>query len=267
MRPIHRSKQGFTLIELLVVIAIIAILAGMLVPAITFARKLANRSACGNNQRQIVTALITYTTDNESGWPIVDSSATAVSAATSAAPAAIITGRSFEYLAATLDLSNKLFTCKSQQGPGPKTKPSTDKTRNPEGGATSWGGDGVNTANPMQSYAWDWASLTDSSSVKCITADRNVNNHGDQVQAGFADGHVSGIKIAKGAAAAAPVTVGTNTTKIVGNPDAIGWDDDSLANKDIEDNVFDAIGDQGAGADATFGYIPGKSSRRRAFLK
>ncbi len=261
MRPIPHSKQGFTLIELLVVIAIIAILAGLLVPAITFARKLANKSACGNNQRQIVTSLIMYTSDNESGWPIVDSSATTVGSATNPAAAAKITARSFEYLAANLDLSNKLFTCKSQQTPGPKVKPSM----NPAINAEAWGGDGTTTSAPLQSYAWDWASLTDSSSVKCILADRNVNNHGDQVQAAFADGHVSGIKIAKGAAAAAPVTVGTNATKMVGNPDAIGWDDDT--NPAAEDNIFDLVGDQGTGTAATFGYAPGSSSRRRAFLK
>jgi prepilin-type N-terminal cleavage/methylation domain-containing protein/prepilin-type processing-associated H-X9-DG protein len=63
-------RNAFTLVELLVVITVIAMLVGLLIPAIQAAREAGRRNTCLNNQRQVGTAVVNYVTSKDRFPPL-----------------------------------------------------------------------------------------------------------------------------------------------------------------------------------------------------
>jgi len=105
------KKKGFTLIELLVVIAVIALLMGILMPALARVRQLAIQLVCGTNLSGLGKAMLVYSNDYDDQWP----TAGAPGEAWGTGGAATVT-RSLYLLVRGDYTSPKQFICRADSG-------------------------------------------------------------------------------------------------------------------------------------------------------
>ncbi len=171
------TRKGFTLVELLVVIAIIAILAGLLMPAILHAQELARRASCTNNLRQLNLCLSMYSSDNY--WGTV--------------PAATDEDDTEEELVTALGLlassglaeNPELFSCPSES------------CKRPDAQGPQVDGKDVINHDDESSYSLTKGLGTSDPSNKIILADESDGNQGgganheDGQVCAYADSHIA----------------------------------------------------------------------------
>ncbi len=258
---IHKPRQGFTLIELLVVISIIAILAGLLLPAVTMVRGRANMTANANNQKQIVTAMLAYSIDSEGQFPVVattwaDRNVDPLNATT----ARTVAYESFQVLAHAVGLPNGIFKGRGQTADAPNT------VALPLGHASfdAW------TDDKVIAWAYDWSAPPDSASFRIVLGDR-LNLHRDKVVVCTADSSTRTLSAREGngltlAIGADPVEATIGLTE---NPDSVGSGADGSVGNAVDTiyrNDSDGVaGSPPAAANRNFNLTTGDS--RRTFLK
>ena len=167
-RLIRRQKLGaFTLIELLVVIAIIAILASMLLPALSKAKAKAQKIKCVSNLKQVTLSFKLFATDHNDRFPFEESCSNGGSADWATGARRTHVWRHF------LSLSNELNVPKVVLCPSDSQIEATDFAQSPDNGdILSFNG------NSHISYGLGYEAL-DTRPGMILSGDRHIEGQGD----------------------------------------------------------------------------------------